>query len=213
VIEKFARSQRADAVLKLAALPHERIEAILLKRGVSGDSVAEVKGALTALDIVLDAEDAVAYSFREPYRVGRFGDGRIGVFYSALEVPTCIAEISYRFQQQFNEQRLGAFRHDRYYHLITCNFAGITLNLVGEEASHPELISPTEAGYPLCQRLARAAVQDGIDALYTRSARELTGTCVPVFAQTSLSGPRVLSRFRFFSDDIQTEYEELPRTA
>jgi RES domain len=94
-----------------------------------------VKEALTALSIPLDAQDAVSYSFREPYSIGRFGDGSFGVFHSALEQPTCIAEISYHHARQLAEQQSGTFAHDRYYHLISCDFAGMTTILLGAEES------------------------------------------------------------------------------
>jgi RES domain len=129
-------------VLRLASLPRERIEAILLKRGISVDSIPEVKAALRVVNVPLNAEEAVSYSFREPYGVGRFGDGTFGVFYSARAEPTCIAEISYHHERQLAEQRSGTFPHDRYYDLISCDFAGDTVMLVGAEAKYPDLISP-----------------------------------------------------------------------
>jgi RES domain len=210
VIEQFARKRRADAVLRLAALPKEPIEAILLRRGITDDSVAEVKEVLAELNFVLDAQEAVAYSFREPYRIGRFSDGQFPVFYSALEEKTCIAEISYRYAPQFEEQLSGAFPYDRYYHLITCNFAGMALTLVGEEEKHPALVSPTEVGYPFCQQLAKAAREEGIDAFYTRSAREPNGTCVPIFTQSTLSNAKTECRFRFYAKDGAALHERLP---
>lgn len=211
MIEQFTREHCADIVLKLAALPRERIEAILLRRGIADDSVAEVKEALRGVDFVLDAKEAVAYSFREPYGIGRFGDGQFPLFYSALEEETCIAEISYRYARQFEEQRSGAFPYDRYYHLITCNFAGMTLALVGEEEKYPALVSPTETGYPFCQQLAKAARDEGIDALYTRSARASDGTCTPVFTQSTLSNEKTEGRFRFYAEDGATLHEKLPQ--
>jgi RES domain len=209
VIEQYARHQRADLVSKLAALPRESIEAILLKRGIDAESISEVRATLTSVDIVLDARGVVAYSFRPPYRVGRFGDGQIGVFYSGLEESTCIAEISYHHSQQLAEQRSGQFPHDRYYHLIVCNFSGVALMLLGEETNHPELTSPTVDGYPFCQRLGKEAASGGIDALYTRSARAKDGTCVPVFSHPTLSNPTVVGRFRFSSQNGDTVHEKL----
>ena len=212
MIEQFTREHRADTVLKLAALPRQRIEAILLRRGIADDSVAEVKEALGEVDFVLDAQEAVAYSFREPYRIGRFSDGQFAVFYSALEEETCIAEISYRYAAQFEEQRSGAFPYDRYYHLITCNFAGMTLTLVGEEEKYQALVSPTEAGYRFCQQLAKAARDEGIDALYTRSARASNGTCTPIFTQSTLSNAKTEGRFRFYAKDGATLHDRLPQS-
>jgi hypothetical protein len=197
-------------VLKLASLPREQIEAVLLKRGISAESIPEVKAALGVANVALNAEEAVSYSFREPYGVGRFGDGTFGVFYSAHAETTCIEEIRYRHQRQLAEQRSGTFPHDRYYDLISCDFAGNTLTLLGAEAKYADLVSPTEAGYPFCRRLAKAAVAQRVDAFYTRSARDAYGTCVPIFNRTSITNPQSLARFRFFAEMGQSRHERLP---
>jgi RES domain len=193
-------------VLKLASLLREPIEAVLLKRGHSPESIPEVKAALGVADVPLNAEEAVSYSFREPYGVGRFGDGSFGVFYSARAEPTCVAEISYHHRRQLS----GTFPHDRYYDLISCDFAGNTLTLLGAEAKYRDLVSPTDAGYPFCQRLAKAAIGQGADAFYTRSARDKYGTCVPIFNRTSITNPQSLARFRFFAEMGQSRHERLP---
>jgi hypothetical protein len=107
--------------------------------------------------------------------------------------------------------RSGDFSHDRYYHLISCNFSGVALILLGEEANHSELTSANEDGYPFCQRLAKEAAADGIDALYTRSARAENGTCVPVFSRPTLSNETITSRFRFYAENGLSAYEKLER--
>jgi hypothetical protein len=197
-------------VLKLASLPRERIEAVLLKRGISRESIPEVKATLGVANVPLNAEEAVSYSFREPYVVARFGDGTFGVFYSARAEPTCIAEISYHHGRQLAEQRSGTFPHARYYDLISCDFAGDTLTLLGAEAKYRDLISPTEAGYPFCQRLAKAAIDQRIDGFYTRSARDKSGTCVPIFTRGSITNAHSMARFRFFAEMGQSRHERLP---
>jgi hypothetical protein len=190
-------------------LPRERIEAVLLKRGISPEAIPEVKDALSVANVPLNAEEAVSYSFRGPYGVGRFGDGTFGVFYSARAEPTCIAEISYHHGRQLAEQRSGTFPHDRYYDLISCDYAGETLTLLGAKTKYPDLISPTEAGYPFCRRLAKAAIGQGVDAFYTRSARDQHGTCVPIFNGASITNARSLARFRFFAEAGQSRHERL----
>jgi hypothetical protein len=197
-------------VLRLASLPRGGIEAVLLKRGITPESIPEVKAALGVATVPLNAEEAVSDSFREPYGVARFADGTFGVFYSARAEATCVAEISYHHRSQLAEQRSGTFPHDRYYDLISCDFAGNTLTLLGAEAKYPELVSPTEAGYPFCRRLAKAAIGQGVDAFYTRSARDQHGTCVPVFTRRSITNAHSLARFRFFAEMGQSRHERLP---
>ena len=196
-------------MLRLASLPRERIEAVLLKRGISPESIPEVRAALGVANVPLNAEEAVSYSFRGPYGVGRFGDGTFGVFYSARAEPTCIEEISYHHGRQLAEQRSGTFPHDRYYDLILCDFAGDTLTLLGAEAKYSDLVSPTEAGYPFCQRLAKVAIVQGVDAFYTRSARDQNGTCVPIFNPKSITNAQSLTRFHFFAEASQSRHERL----
>jgi RES domain len=191
-------------------LPREQIEAVLLKRGISAESIPDIKAALGVVNVPLNAEGAVSYSFREPYGAGRFGDGTFGVFYSARAEPTCIAEVSYHHERQLAEQRSGAFPYDRYYDLISCDFAGDTVTLLGAEAQYPDLISLTEAGYPFCQRLAKAAISQRVDAFYTRSARDEHGTCVPIFNPTSPTNAQSLARFRFFAEMGHSRHERLP---
>jgi hypothetical protein len=72
------------------------------------------------------------------------------------------------------------------------------------------LVSPTDAGYPFCQRLATAAIAQGVDAFYTRSARHQNGTCVPIFNSRSITNAQTLARFRFFADMGQSRHERLP---
>ena len=210
MIEEFSRAQSTARVLKLASLPRERIEAILLKRGISPESIPDVKAALGVVNVPLNAQEAVSYSFQEPYRVGRFGDGSFGVFYSAREEPTVFEEISYHHRRQLAEQRSGAFAHDRFCDLISCDFTGDALSLIGTEVKHLELVSATEDGYPFCQRLAKAAIAQGVDAFYTRSARHQNGTCVPIFNSSSITNIQTLARFRFFAEMGQSRHERLP---
>jgi hypothetical protein len=204
MIEAFARERRAHKVLKLASLPNEHIDAILRKRGIDPVSVPAVKEALAGVQIALTPADAVAYPFSHP-TPGRFGDGQVGVFYSALDAATCVEEVAHHC---IVFQRLPS-AHARYYHLLDCNFTGEVLILVGHEDAYPDLVSATNSGYPFCQTLARTARQAGIDALHTRSARLEAGTCVPVFTQASVTSPRTTDRFRFFSDNGQTKHEKL----
>ena len=206
MIENFAREQRADTVLRLAALP--RIEAILLGRGIAAESIQDVKRALATVNFVMDATDAVRSAFRTP-RSGRFSDLHLPVFYSALEETTCVAEISYHHARQLAEQASGAFPYDRYYDLIRVDFSGVALMLLGEEHNYSDLVSATEVGYPFCQNLAKEAAADSIDALYTRSARAPNGTCVPVFSETALQNARSASRFRFYAEQGQSRHETL----
>jgi hypothetical protein len=202
VIEGAAQQDFSEPVLRLIGLPSSSIETILLQRGLNPDALEEVREAIASVGLPFTLEEALVYPFRSldgepPYRVGRFGNGQIGVFYSALEEDTCIAEILYYNRVAFEQQRLGNVPFARYYQLMACEFTGSAMMLVGREQQYPDLVSATDAGYPFCQGVALWAINEGADALHTTSARRAGGTCVPVFTKDALSAPRSLDRFRF----------------
>jgi hypothetical protein len=84
-----------------------------------------------------------------------------------------------------------------YFTLVKCDFSGRAMMLVGREVDHPDLVSPTDAGYPFCHAVARWAQGLGAQALYSRSARRQEGTCVPVFVRECLSNAESLQRYHF----------------
>ena len=121
-----------------------------------------------------------------PFRAGRFGDGTMGVYYSALEAHTCEREVGFHLNLEIAQAHDAGFSRARRYTFVECEYRGTTAELRGKETVHPELVSQSEAGYPFCQALARKAVSNAIAGLLTRSARDPSGTCVPVFAREAL---------------------------
>jgi hypothetical protein len=203
VIEGAAQQALSEPVLRLIGLSPSSIETILLQRGLNPDALEEVREAVASVGVPFTLEEALAYPFRPsdgepPYGVGRFSNGQFGVFYSALEEDTCIAEILYYNRVGFEQQRSGNVPFARYYQLTACEFTGSAMMLVGREQQYPDLVSATDAGYPFCQGVALWAISEGADALHTTSARRAGGTCVPVFTEGALSAPRSLDRFRFW---------------
>jgi RES domain len=149
------------------------------------------------------------YSFEEHgspprYGTGRFGDGSTPVFYSALAEETCRAEVAHHLNDKV---ALAPF--PRFYHLLECDFTGIVIDLHGKEIEHPELISPTDDGYPFCQAVAKDARNTGAHALHTPSARHRSGTCAPVFARSNLSRERAVARAMLVPENGALKYERL----
>jgi hypothetical protein len=114
-----------------------------------------------------------------------------------------LAEIKYHLRASF------APSERRFYKFLYVTFSGVALMVAGHEGSHPELVSPTDAGYPFCQSLATAARDHGHDALYASSARH-AGVCVPIFSEPTISSPVVAATVRFTFDGSVVQHEKLP---
>jgi hypothetical protein len=215
VIEGAKTTTRADTVFRLASLPKASVEAVLITRGIDPSNISATVEAIAGVGIPLNAEEAVNFSFGAqpdppPYPIGRFGDGTYPVFYSALEAITSLEEVRYHRREEFAALQSGAVPFARYFTVIKCEFGGVSLILRGREGNYPDLVSPTEAGYPFCQAVARWAQGLGAQALHTTSARQPEGTCVPVFKRECLSNAEGRERYRIFVNEGNLTYEELP---
>lgn len=164
----------------------------------------------------LTAEETVDHAFfrqddkTPPFTTGRFSDGSIGVYYSALEKMTCQRELEFHLGDAIAEARDNAFLYPRFYSLIGCNYSGVTANLCGQEDAHPQLVSETKEGYPFCQELGLQAVQREIDGFTTPSARNNGGVCVPIFTRGSLTKPTVKHQVKLIVSTTKVEFQQLP---
>lgn len=184
-MDEYVRQEVEEQITKLWALPNS-ITAILIQRGIGLASLSDAMAALVEVNGVITAGDAIASSFRPgsatpKFGVGRFGDGSYPVFYAAQDEKTCIEEVKARIGPTF-----ASDPYTRHFKVLNCDYAGLTLILVGHEGRHPELVSKTKSGYPFCQALAARARDHGIDGLHAPSARWKPGVCVPVFSEPSL---------------------------
>jgi hypothetical protein len=176
---------------KLANFPRASVDELLLKRKIDPDAIDDVKIAMTMVGSPVSPGDALNYSFQKhgapaTHDLGRFGNGRWPVFYSALEKKTCEEEVRHHVSTA-----AATVRFTRYYQFMACDFQGDVLDLREREKQHPDLVSPTDSGYPFCQALARTAIGSGVDAFYTPSARNRPdGVCSPVFSRSALTNPR-----------------------
>jgi hypothetical protein len=210
LIESAEFAQRAERVYKLVSLPRP-IEAVLLVRGFEPSGLDEALEAVADVGIPVNVVEAIDFIFRpQPtppyYPVGRFGDGTHAVFYSAIEVATCVAEVRHH---QEKDLTISVTSFPRYFTAIGCDYSGQTLILVGRQVDYPDLVSPTDAGYPFCQAVARWAQAQRAQALRTTSARRAVGTCVPVFERLCLANPEGLDRYRFVEKDGHIQDEKL----
>lgn len=118
----------------------------------------------------------------------RFSDGKIRVFYSALEPETAEAEVAEWYVKyalnNAGEERIA------YYRRFACDFRGDVKDLRPYLAAIPCLIQNEAAGYPDCNHIGTEAVSEGLDGLLTPSVRRHEGTCLPVFRREALSNPQ-----------------------
>jgi hypothetical protein len=213
LIDECERSTRTERVRKLASLPPDTIDGILIRRGIAPENVEEVASLLATAGSPFTAEQVVAFSFKRrddrplPFGFGRFGDGKeYPVHYSAIEEETCIEEVKHQARRSFEAMQSGDLPYSRFCQFISSTFDGVILILCGHEVAHRELVSSDESGYPFCQSLARQARAQAIAAFHTPSARRRGGICVPVFAQETLSNHRSERFVTFFAQNGQIEY-------
>lgn len=127
----------------------------------------------------------------------RFSDGSYPVYYSALERETTRAEMRYH-----NALRLlglgsvpGALIFMRE---VMCTFEGMTKDLRQQVGNIPHLVGEESTGaYTTCNAIGAEARAEGIDGLLTPSARQLDGSCLPVFSRPALSNPALGSWVSF----------------
>ena len=116
----------------------------------------------------------------------RFSDGSFRVFYSSLEIATAEAEL-----QRWVKNHMGQPRATRraYYTCFSCEFDGSAKDLRPMHQNWPDL---TADDYQFCYRLGNEALETGLDALLTPSARYGGGTNVPVFKRPAIHSPKVV---------------------
>jgi hypothetical protein len=215
LIDECERETRSESVYRLASLPRDTLNSILIRRGIAVENVEEVKSLLATVGSPVTPEQVIAYSFKRhddrilPFNVGRFGDGNYPVYHSAIEEETCIAEVRHYAKKGFEAMQSGQLPYPRYYQFVSSAFNGPTLILCGHEKAHPELVSADESGYPFCQSLARQALTQDIVAFHAPSARREGGICVPVFVQRALSNYRSGYFIMFVTRNGQIEHQKV----
>ena len=197
MFEDVEARETEEAVLRLASTVHESVATALLRHGIDPGNIEATLAALDGVGIPLTAQEAVDMAFvprgdkPTPFPIGRFGDGSMGVYYSALGEATCQRELAFHLHAAFLQVEDSLRGQPRYYSLVACLFSGAAKDFRGVESIYPDLVSESTSGYPFCQSLGRLAVKENIDGFLTASARSSGGTCVPVFARAALSDPEI----------------------
>lgn len=197
----FATAKKTLNVARLVSIPPKTLEAILVSRGIPLEDIGDVEAALLGIGAVFTPADAVRFVFtRTTIPPQRFNTEHFPAFYTAIDEPTCLAEIKYHLTSAFTVSER------RYYQFLYATFSGSVVVTFGQEASYPDLISSTSAGYPFCQSVATTARSAGHDALYASSAR-CSGICVPIFSEGAISTPHIETTVRFTFDGSVLHHE------
>ena len=150
----------------------------------SNDELQEI---LTDVGYHTDLDELCDGPFRPKRRLRprtRFSDGSFPVFYSSLDSATAEAEIKYWFRRVCGDP--GTPR-TAYYHRFGCTFRGIEKDLRAKSVEWPGLVDKSD--YTFCNRLGAEAMQSGLAALVTPSARH-DGANLPVFRRDAVSDPQ-----------------------
>lgn len=198
----FLNENRTLDLVRLVSIPDKNLSAILVSRRIPLEDLGAVEEALLGIGPVITAADAIRFTFtRSPIPPQRFNTAHFPALYTAVDEPTCLAEIKHHLRFAVTEQR--------YYHFLYVTFTGRALVTAGHEADHADLVSPTETGYTYCQALATEARAAGNDALYASSARNPGGICMPIFSQSTLSAPSIRTTIRFTYDGVDVHHQVL----
>jgi len=169
----------------------------LRSQGLDREGINEILGILRGRGVV--SLDAVLDGPFTRKGGGRYSNGDFSVFYSALEPETARVEVVFWYgRRAFGD---GTKSRTAYYDHVQCDFEGLAKDLRGKRKEWPLLVSgDTRRSYPFCNRLGAEAVAEGLDGLYAPSARQDSGTCVPVFRRVALSNPTILESAAFAFD-------------
>lgn len=96
---------------------------------------------------------------------------------------------------------------------LTFRFEGRIKDLRGKEKDWPLIVeSDIDEAYSFCNRLGAEGMSEGLDALYAPSAREMGGTCTPIFRREAVSNPRqeALCSLTYRPGSTEIDVEEVP---
>jgi hypothetical protein len=133
---------------------------------------------------------AIAYPFASDSLVAsRYGDGRLRVWYGALEQDTALAETCWHALRQIQALEGVSTVVTRYRAVYEVHAAGLFLELRGKETDHPELL---DEDYAATQAIAHHVAGQGLPGLLYPAARWPEGSCLAAFRRDPLSDPRLL---------------------
>lgn len=136
-------------------------------------------GSLNANELVYGVPHAhfinASFAYAKPLELNRFnGPGR-GAWYAALNVETCLAEVSFHLANFL--ARTGVYEAQVDYAEMFASVAGEYLDL-RERTNHACLHPDPAISYPVGNALADAVRAEGLNGIIYPSVRHSGGTCV-----------------------------------
>lgn len=183
-----------DAVLaRLTDNAEELSELAEIEAATSSRLRAETTGTfgLDARDLVHDVPHAhfinASFAYAKPREPNRFNGETRGAWYAALDVQTCLAEISFHMTDFL--ARTGVYKAVAEYAEMFCSTSGEFLDLRPVPA-HPSLSPDKALGYPEGNRLALEARRAGLNGIIYPSVRHAGGTCFAILRPAAVQSVR-----------------------
>lgn len=164
-----------------------------IEGATSSRSVAETTGisGLDANELVYDVPHAhfinASFAYAKPREPNRFNGENRGAWYAALEVETCLAEITFHMTEFLG--RTGHFEATVEYAEMFCSLSGDFLDL-RPLPNHPALHPDKAIGYPEGNALAAQARVQGLNGIIYPSVRHPGGTCLAVLRPAAVQSVR-----------------------
>jgi len=152
-----------------------------IEGATSGRLIAEARGLgrVSPHELVHGVPHAAhinaAFAYARPRALNRFNGPSRGAWYAALDVETCLAEVAFHMTRFLADSGITDAAID--YAELHASFAGEFLDLRARP-HHPALNPDVEAGYPEGNKLADAALAQGLNGILYPSVRHTGGTCI-----------------------------------
>ena len=168
-------------------------------------ALAEIEGATSARltaqstgisglrpnELVYDVPHAnfinACFAYAKPREPNRFNGPNRGAWYAALEVATCLSEVSFHMTAFL--AAAGDFHATVEYAEMFCSAAGDFLDLRRVPA-HPSLGTEIAVAYPLGNALAEQARANAVNGIVYPSVRRRGGTCLALLRPAAVQSVR-----------------------
>lgn len=132
----------------------------------------------------------------------RFTDGQLSVVYTALEIQTAVAEVSFHYVPPADGSAM-------YFRAVEFDYAGQTLDMRKNIDQFPFLAYPDVTSYVACTEFALEVVSQHVDGMLHPSARKMDGTCLPIFTRHSIRSTQVKNHYRLSHDGVSWHHRPL----
>lgn len=205
-----------DLVLKsLVDTPGELSELAEIEAATSTRLIAQDHGieGISSGELIYGVAHAnfinASFAYAKPSELNRFNGPDRGAWYAALDVETCLAEVTYHMTEFLG--RTGEYKAVVEYAELHASLAGDYLDLRGVK-NHPSLSADPAVGYRAGNALAQAAIARDINGIIYPSVRRDNGTCSAVLWPHAVQSVAQGSVFRLtWSGDPKPAVEQVRR--